>query len=252
MDGALSGELRAVLQRRYGVRLKGGIRVHGGEESDVWRVESDRGQLAVVISPSWRTLEEMEWVHGLTRFVAAEIPQVVPPLLAEDGTTLIEMDDRLVAAFPWMTGGCLDREDLVLREGAARLLARLHITMTTVPMGRRPEPGSDAPVRWPGPADPPEMTDPTLDELLAEVEAGKWRLARGAIHGDYYGRNVVSRDGRIVGVVDWNESTIAFPMQELAWSTWEFAHGGMGDTLTPDHARSFIRGYESGVSDAST
>jgi Ser/Thr protein kinase RdoA (MazF antagonist) len=63
------------------------------------------------------------------------------------------------------------------------------------------------------------------------------------VHGDFYRRNILCRDGRIVGLIDWDEARHDRLVAELAWSVWEFAKSDDGTTLLPDRARAFLNDY---------
>lgn len=207
----------------------------------MWRVESIDGPLVVHASPAWRGKEELAWVHDLLRFTARQAPEAVAPLLARDGSTLIAHRGWWLSLFPFVPGAFLDREDAVQREAAARLLARMHRAMLgwKAP-GRRPSP---PPARLPPIPDPSELVDAALDAWRAGLAGSAEPLAHGPIHGDYYRRNVLWHDGQISGVIDWFESRIAYLIDEVAWSTWEFAKTAAGDDLHLDRAQDFLAAY---------
>jgi Ser/Thr protein kinase RdoA (MazF antagonist) len=64
----------------------------------------------------------------------------------------------------------------------------------------------------------------------------------GVVHGDYYRRNILCRDRRIVGIIDWHEVRRAPLMSELAFAGFEMAHD---DDLSflPERARVFLDAY---------
>lgn len=172
----------------------------------MWRVESVDGPLVLHASPAWRGKEELAWLHDLLRFTARQAPEAVAPLPARDSSTLIAHEDWWLSLFPFVPGAFLDHEDAVQRDAAARLLARMHRAMLgwKAP-GRRPSP---PPARLAPIPDPSELVDAALDVWRAGLAGST--AARGAIHGDYYRRNVLWHDGHISGVIDWFESRIAY------------------------------------------
>lgn len=215
----------------------------GGEESAVWRLATDCEPIVVRISPAWRTVAELQWVHDLTRFTARVIPEVVAPLSAVDGSTIFLHAGQPVAVFPFVEGKMLDREDSGLQQAAALLLVRLHQAMSAWPGHRvRPPSGPAAPVPWSAERDPQALLDADLDLWYATQHASA-QLPTGPVHGDYYRRNLLCLDKRICGVIDWDESHIAPYLEEVAWAMWEFAKVPSGDDLYVERALAFFQTY---------
>lgn len=232
--------LAADIERRYGLRIVAPWhRLKGGEECAVWRLKTTRGRLVLRMSPMWRTTEELRWVNELTSFAAAYAGEVVAPLVALDGTTLFLHEGRPASLFPFVPGERLDREDAHLRESAARLLARLHLTT----------------MRWPGRQERPIPAGSVLreldDVLLPDAELDAWyvndyqrrTLTTAPIHGDYYRGNLLCSNRCILGVIDWDESRIAPLIEEVAWAMWEFGKTVSGDDLDGARARAFLGAY---------
>lgn len=215
----------------------------GGEESAVWRLVTNRGAIVIRVSPAWRTVAELQWAHDLMHFTARTVPEVVEPLSARDGSTIFLHTGQPVTVFPFVEGALLEREDSRLRQAAAVLLARLHQALSAWPAGRvRPPSGPVAPAPWPAERDPQALLDADLDTWHATAYRSV-SLPVGPIHGDYYRRNLLCQDGRICGVIDWDESHIAPYLEEVAWATWEFAKVPSGDDLYPERALAFFRAY---------
>ena len=215
----------------------------GGEESAVWRLATDGGTIVVRVSPAWRTVAELQWVHDLIRFTAQAIPEVVKPLAAADGSTIFLHAGQPVGVFPFVEGKALDREDSGLQQDAAILLARLHQATSAWPGYRvRPPSGPAAPMPWSAERDLQALLDADLDTWHA-TEFRSAQLPAGPIHGDYYRRNLLCLDGHICGVIDWDESHIAPYLEEVAWATWEFAKVPSGDDLYPARALVFFQAY---------
>ena len=243
MTDLLPDALMAHIESAYAVRLGTASCITRGIESDAWRVETERGPVALLLYPAWRTFEELSWVHLLIVGVDRTVPEAVAPLAARDGATLFRHEDRLVALFPFVRGDILDRENPLLRVEAARLLARIHLAMLAIPdLGPRPASGLDAPQAWMRPPDPPELIDPNLDRTIEDL-AAKDNLLTGPIHGDYYRGNVFTRDRRIVAVIDWTEARHDWLIKELAWCKWEFAKTRSSDDWHEDRARAYLDAY---------
>lgn len=239
-DAPALAELAAGIERRYDVRVVAPWqRLTGGEECTVWHLDTTRGRLVLRLSPTWRTLEELRWVHEITCFVATRVGEAVAPLVALDGTTLFLHEGWPAALFPFVPGERLDREDAKLRDGAARLLARLHHATMLWPRRReRPISASHA-IRD---ADPQILPDAELDVWYATHYKPR-SFITAPIHGDYYRGNLLCADRRIVGVIDWDESRIASFIDEVAWSAWEFGKTASGDDVDDARARAFLAAY---------
>ena len=149
---------------------------------------------------------------------------------------------------PFVAGQALDREDGSLRRAAARLLAQIHqVLASRPPQHASPAPGPDSPYARPLPQTPPELSDTELDRLEDGFARAPGTLSRGPLHGDYHPRNILCADGRITGVIDWDEANLGFLADELAWAAWEFCHTPGRDDLDFERAQAFIHVYrESG------
>jgi Ser/Thr protein kinase RdoA (MazF antagonist) len=197
----------------------------------------------IQVYPNWRTVAEIEWCYQVARGAAAEAPEVVLPRVASDGSTVLATPGSPVAVFPYVAGTRLDIESEELRIGAAELLARLHRGMARRPLASsaRPASGRGAPGSLRSFTAADELPDPELDRWEDGLaDAG---VATGLIHGDLYPGNVVCRDARIVGVIDWLEADHDFLCQELGWSIWEFCQNDRGDDLIDERARAFLDAY---------
>jgi len=210
--------------------------LEGGDEAIVLRADSADGPLVVHISPSWRTRAELTWAHSVARYAKKSIPQVVAPL-ERNRTTLFEFDGRLAAVFPYVCGQMLNREDSLLREKAAKLLAAIHCALQTWDGGSRPGPGPGKPALF---SDPDGLDDPTLDRWW--VRAKKHGFKPGPTHGDYYRRNLLCIGQQILGVIDWHDASVRPLVVELAGATFEFCRND-DHVLDFKRADAFVAAY---------
>lgn len=226
-------------ERRYGMALFPAGRVAGGDEARLVALESSAGRVVLRVAPAWRTVEELEWAYALAGFASGAVPEAVAPLPALDGARVFRHAGRPVSLWPWVEGERLDREDAALRDAAARLLARLHRVLPAWPQPRPRPPAARVPPRS---ADVPEVEDAELDRWMARraADAG---VPRGPVHGDFYRGNVLCREGRIMGLIDWDESRVDALDVELAWSVWEFCQHAVEDALDVERARRFLAAY---------
>lgn len=236
----LPNALAGLIAANYGLHVARSEGLEGGDEAIAWRAEAER-PLLVHQSPTWRTAAEFAWVHALIACIAPALPEAVAPLRTHDGHTFIQHDDALVTLYPWVAGVHVDRADELQRKAAAELLARLHRTLLECSMPTRmPNPNDP----WAGraPTDPSELVDPDLDTWCAQLES-RTDLTSGLVHGDYYRRNLLWADGRIVAVVDWHEARHDLLIREVASAVWEFSKDSSGRTLAVESAYDFLDCY---------
>ena len=225
----LTPEIVDAVVREFGIEAtEDGERLHGGEESSAYRI----GGNVIRIGPKWRSDAELEWAYRVTSHAAETVPEVVAPRRTPDGEAIIRVGERPVSVWPYRAGTWSDEDDDATFDQAANLLARLHRSLQTFAPGPRPGPG-------PVIADVPELEDPELDAWLERFDATHTR--RQPLHGDYYHGNMLSDDGRIVALLDWDETFIGPPERELAWAAWEW--GDVLWTFDLDDALEFVEGY---------
>ena len=61
------------------------------------------------------------------------------------------------------------------------------------------------------------------------------------IHGDYYPDNVLTTEGRVSGIIDWDEARLEWLAYELGRATWEFCN--VDQLLDKGAARQFVADY---------
>src|SRR5262245_58964503 len=97
----LPGGASDPVERVLGVRTLASVRLVGGDEAVVQRVETAAGTFVLHQSPPWRTRAELEWTHAVAAHAAQRIPAVVAPIVAH-GQTVFEHGGRLLAFFPFV------------------------------------------------------------------------------------------------------------------------------------------------------
>ncbi|MEW9555872.1 phosphotransferase enzyme family protein [Nonomuraea sp. NPDC050783] len=227
----LTPEIREAVALTWGVTGEG-ERLHGGEESAAYRL----GGHVVRVGPARRTPAESEWCHAVARYAAAGLPEAVAPLPADGGRTVVVVAGRPVSCWPYVEGDWPDSDVPAQREAGARLLARLHRSLAGLRPGPRPVPAfQESGLYGDPPRDAAELDDPDLDRWLAAFHAG--HPTRHPLHGDYYTGNTLARDGRIVAVLDWDETFVGAPELELAAAALEW-----GDDLAGP-SEEFVAAY---------
>jgi Ser/Thr protein kinase RdoA (MazF antagonist) len=239
LTGDMPKDLRALLLESYRLECTKALPIFNGDEARVWRVTSSDGDFVVHLGPPWRRPDELAWVHRVACFAARQVPEVVPPIATGSGETFIPYGDALVAVYRFVEGIDLSRDDDEELSAAAELLARIHTALLDFP-DQRPALSPSAPQARKATDEPPELSDEDLDRWMDEVGGKLW--TKGIVHGDYYRRNLICRDHRIVGVIDWHEAGMRPLISELAFATWEAAHDEDMRFL-PTRAKLFVDAY---------
>jgi Ser/Thr protein kinase RdoA (MazF antagonist) len=227
------------IQQRFGRRIGGVSQLQHGEYTRVWRAETDGAPVVVHLSPKWRSIAELAWSHRVIGHATAHAPQAIAPLPSLDGSTVFLHERRPVSVFPFVEGQPLDRNDDLLAEDSARVLARIHRALADWDGGPRPASGPNAPAGWNPDDDPPELVDAELDDWWTTTSGS---LPAGVIHGDYCPHNLVCRRQRVAAVIDWHDARIATIASEVAWAAWEVAQDDQLN-FRPDRAARFLHAY---------
>jgi Ser/Thr protein kinase RdoA (MazF antagonist) len=203
------------LAARYGLRPFDRLEPLGGGYHNTLLRAGD-----FVIRIEERAPQSVAWEHALVAFLATEIPEVLAPLRALDGSTFLVEDGRVVSLLPFVEAGRGGA-------GAAELLARIHRRGLEWPApGQRPERPSYRDLDW----DRNDWWDWSLVPKPPELVRGFERmrafvrdappLATTTVHGDIAPQNILSRDGRIVALIDWEYARVEWAALELANAAW--------------------------------
>jgi Ser/Thr protein kinase RdoA (MazF antagonist) len=201
----------------------------GGYHNTVLRVGD------VVVRLEKRDPASVAWEHELLAWLKPEVPEVVAPLPAVDGTTALTIDGQTASVLPFVEGtpgGGL---------AAAEVLARIHVRGAAWP-AVRPRPGRPSYAEldwehndwwdWSAVQKPPELVR-AFEHTRAWI-ASDPPLVRTPVHGDPARQNVLAGKDRIVGVIDWEWARVDWPGVELALAAWTFAE---------DDRASFVDAY---------
>jgi Ser/Thr protein kinase RdoA (MazF antagonist) len=221
--------LLADLVARYDLPTLGDpVPMLGGFHNELLRLDD------VVVRIEQREPASVAWEHSLLAFLNKEIPEVVSPLPALDGSTYFVHDGRVVSVCPFVEGTTARRGE------GAEVIARIHRRGLEWQAGQRPGRPAYSELDW-------EHNDWWDWTIVAKPEglqrafararsfiADAPPLVRGAIHGDPASQNLLEREGRIAGVIDWEYARIEWPALELASAAW---------SLAPDDPRRFVEEY---------
>lgn len=83
-----------------------------------------------------------------------------------------------------------------------------------------------------------------FQQLLQQLSERRLSLTYAPIHGDLYSSNVLAKDHRITGIVDWDECNYDLTAYELARTCFMFCGDETGTTFDMQKAERFLRLYE--------
>ena len=218
-------------------------------------VESDRGALVVKWSHAVPHFDGLAASTQLLRWLGERglpVAVPIPTALGEDRVVLVGPAGPLsVAVLPELEGDWLDVEDPAAVRAAGACLAEVHLTLRgcTDPRLWRPaevETPDFRIRRWLSHHDPGLV--PEASARLTGLLAGLPPLDGRAqpVHNDFRAANILTRGGRIVGVLDFDDVAWDHPVSDLAKAGVYLGTRFTNWRPTPDTVRRQLRaGYES-------
>lgn len=183
-------------------------RLDGGQHADTWRVDTEDPATSVVVRQfpvgDSAPLEEQRALRALDG-----LGGLAPVWLGGDGDG--RWSEHPTSLISWLDG----QPDITPADPGewARELGRGLAAVHSVPVGRLTE----LPSVFDGSGGSPEI----LGGPLAAQVRSRWPevVAAPAVlsHGDYWSGNVVWRDGRLVGLVDWSSGSRGPRGFDLGW-----------------------------------
>jgi Ser/Thr protein kinase RdoA (MazF antagonist) len=227
--------LKQKIEKRYGLKLaEAWEKLTGGNESDVYF----SGSTIVRISPRWRSLDELKWVHGILRHCAKDIHETVAPIVDKQGETVFLHEDYPISVFPFCVGKPLDASDDLAVENAAKLLCRVHQALASWQNHERPESNGSKPIPLAPENYPPELIDPELDTWHTNL-----KLSQQIIHGDFYEQNILCEGSKIIGLIDWDECRYNYLIAEIGWTAWDMCQYPDEDDIDEAKVKQFFAAY---------
>jgi homoserine kinase type II len=249
--------------------------LRGSRRSPKVRVTSDRGRFLLKRRAIGRDApERVAFAHELQRRLAAEhypVAGLVPVIRTRD--TMLRHDERIYEMFEFVEGTRDDQSEAAAAE-AGRALGRLHRILAHQRAGQElsdgtyhDAPGLDGALRripkTVGRLDPGASREAlaSICSFLGDVyrdaahraeAAGLTRWPDRAIHGDWHPGNLLFRDGRVVGVIDFDSARMAPRLIDVANGALQFSMI-MNDPDEPDRwpdgldvkrMRAMLRGYD--------
>ena len=91
----------------------------------------------------------------------------------------------------------------------------------------------------------PEQKELLGDEIRFQVGFGKFRMPKGAIHGDLFCNNVLFHDGRVAGIIDFGFAATDFFAYDLAITVNDWCVAGNADgALDPERVKAQVDAYQ--------
>ncbi len=213
-----------------------------GTDNAIYRLGDDLGLRLPRIHWAVDQIEkEWRWLGRLAPHLPAAVP--VPLFKGDPGHGY----PYPWLVYPWVNGTSLDRATIRGLDTLVSDVAAFVVALRGVPAGDGPAPrrrgGPMAPrdreVRW-ALAELGDLVDTgrALRVREAALEAGPWTDAPLWVHGDLLPGNIVVRDGRLRGVIDWSGAGVGDPACDamLGWSLPSGARGAFRDAAGFDDA----------------
>lgn len=244
----------SALRSTWGVTARGCARLVISDHDVIAWLETDRSGLVMKWSGAQDRFEALESSTRLLHEVGAYGAPVAAPLPALDGRVRVVLDGPAgplsAAVLPELQGDWLDVDDLDAVHSDGSALATIHRALAAV----HPRSNHRA-------AEPPDLTAHITDWLArgdrGHAPAATRRLERlladapllGApaqlVHHDVRSANILIQGSDIVGVLDFDEVSLSFRVDDLARASVHLATRFTQWGPTPRPARHALRrGYE--------
>ena len=213
-----------------------------GTDSAIYRLGDDMGVRLPRIHWAEAQIEkECRWLSAL----ASGLPTPIPVPLAQGRPGHGYPYPWLV--YPWLEGTSLDHTTVEDWEVLARDLGEFVLALEQVPTDDGPRPKQrglpmapfDQAVQWAlGQLEGLIDVDRARRVWQSALEAGLWQHEPVWVHGDLLPGNILVRDGRLCGVIDWSGAGVGDPACEamVAWALPPSARRAFKETLDFDDA----------------
>lgn len=228
--------------------------VISGHNAIAW-VESDRGELVIKWSHALPHFDALAASTQLLRWLGERGLPVAVPIPTAGGEDRVVLDGSLgplsVAVLPELDGDWLDVRDPTAVRAAGACLAAVHLTLRGYTDRRLWRPAEvetpDRRVRrWLSNGDP--ALAPEASARLTRLVATLPPLEGPSqpVHNDFRAANILTRNGCIVGVLDFDDVAWDHPASDLAKASVYLGTRFTDWRPTPDTVRRELRaGYES-------
>jgi Ser/Thr protein kinase RdoA (MazF antagonist) len=240
---SIPAELRSLVEQAYNCRLGHAKLLTGGYECVVILIDDRDNRRVLRVAPRWRSVERLEWSYELVALASLEMAQICAPIRARDSGFVITYADQPISLWPFVEGRPLDASNEEERDAAATALAQLQRQLVrSADRVLKPCFSCDElRVSCPKPI-PAFLKDEELDQWLVEQDGRASPLDR-LIHGDYWSNNLVCQKGKLIGIIDWDDTGPGRLDRELARALWEFCADSNEARINMTHALRFLDVY---------
>lgn len=212
-----------------------------------WVTAETAGRLMIKVC---RLTEAHDWLSArgaLVRWLADRGLPVAGPLRTRGGDHQLLRDGRSIGVQPVLPGELLDAAELDQVRAAGSTLGALHTQLAAWPDAKLLEhvqPVAGRSELWVYPEGFAETVPPDLRDRLERRIVDLPELPRQPIHSDFRGANVLYQDGKITGVIDFEEARIDAAVVDLAHAlcllgTWY----RNWQPITPEAQTAFLDSY---------
>jgi homoserine kinase type II len=242
--------LAAFLQHYEAGKLLSFKGVDEGVENSVYSVVTTEGRFALTLYEGRTPSNAVPFILGFVEHLANSGMEVPVVLRSGSGQLFGELANRPASLVRWLPGSPVQKAlpGLAFRAGAS--LASLHLAGSryrpSFANAFRPTRLQSLLERCRSAARAADLE--VLDHLERELEYARetWRvdLPEGPIHGDFFPDNVLVRDGKISGIIDFGFAcTDAYAYDlAIAHSAWGFASTAVP---LPTSMAALVQGYQS-------
>ena len=196
------------------------------DQNAIFWVQSDRGDLVVKWSRARERFTSLDASTRLLRSVAGRGVPVAAPLATTDGVDRVILDgpsgELSVTVLPELSGDWLDVTDRAAVLSAGACLAELHQALGTGTLTTAAEPALRAAGLTQGIGNWLASGDrglaPTASRRLRDLlsEAPELDDEPQLVHNDFRAANILTRNSRVVGVLDFDEVVVEHRVHDLA------------------------------------
>jgi Ser/Thr protein kinase RdoA (MazF antagonist) len=248
-----------VVLARFGVQGAATTPITRGKYNEHWRVEDGPARFVLRRYNTERTAAAVRYEHDVLDRLAHTAWPVAAPLPSVDDDSLVELQGRIFALFPFIDGEPGPAHSRAHLRVKGRLLARLHHDLA--PIGPEAQRESFGRI-WELDGDDGTFNDllrefgGTQRELASMIRAHRYRnlrelsrLAYGElpdqlIHGDFTRENLLFDGARLAGVLDFDHAHLDARVVDLAWSVLSDCYEPPEDTaIDAAAAAAYVGGY---------